>query len=255
MGAWPWILGGGAVVAGAVYYWMQRENRRPVIEHDGEPSGARTDTSTRADPLPGRWIWPLGVWRGRKPEISDGYASKRRTPTGQLSGHGGVDLMYRRRKEDPWRPGTPNGTPAFVMPDHRAALAASDGVVSFAANTPRGWTVIVDHAPRKLATYYTHLSTLLVSAGQKVKAGAPLGVIGADPLDGQHIAHLHFEIWRGSASDRFDPQPLMLASWEYLADPGDQPVLVARNVHVPRARRPLRARASTPPPSSHTHVL
>ena len=235
--------------------WRSRRRRRPAAEQDGEQSGARSETPTRADPLPGRWVWPLGVLRGRKPEISDGYSSKRRAPNGQLIDHGGVDLMYGRRKEDPWHPGTPNGTPTFVMPDHRAALAASDGVVSFAANTPRGGTVIIDHAPRKLATYYTHLSKLLVRAGQRVKAGAPLGVIGADPLDGQHLAHLHFETWRGGASDRFDPQPLMLAGWEYLADPGDQPVLVARNVQVPHARTSMRARAGTTPPSSHTHVL
>jgi murein DD-endopeptidase MepM/ murein hydrolase activator NlpD len=53
------------------------------------------------------------------------------------------------------------------MPDGRAALAASDGVVSFAANTPRGWTVIIDHAPRKLSTYYTHLSALRVTRGKR----------------------------------------------------------------------------------------
>ncbi|TMQ06789.1 MAG: M23 family metallopeptidase [Deltaproteobacteria bacterium] len=169
------------------------------------------------------------------------YDSKRRAPSGQVIGHGGVDLMYRRRPEDPWRAGTPNGTPGFVMPDHRAALAASDGVVSFAANTPHGWTVIIDHAPRKLATYYTHLSALLVAAKDKVSAGTPIGIIGADPLDGQRVVHLHFETWRGGASDRFDPQPFMRATWEHLPDPGDQPVLVARNVRSPSSRVPVRA--------------
>jgi hypothetical protein len=95
--------------------------------------------------------------------------------------------MYRRRPEDPWKAGTPNGTPNFVMPDHRAALAASDGVVWSAAQTARGWTIVIDHAPRKLATYYTHLSSLLVRAKQSVTAGTPLGIIGADPLDGERI--------------------------------------------------------------------
>ncbi|TMQ12301.1 MAG: M23 family metallopeptidase [Deltaproteobacteria bacterium] len=114
-------------------------------------------------------------------------------------------------------------------------------MVSFAANTPHGWTVIIDHAPRKLATYYTHLSALLVAAKDKVSAGTPIGIIGADPLDGQRVVHLHFETWRGGASDRFDPQPFMRATWEHLPDPGDQPVLVARNVRSPSSRVPVRA--------------
>jgi hypothetical protein len=56
--------------------------------------------------------------------------------------------------------------------------------------------------------------------------------------------HLHFEVWRGGASDRFDPQPFMLGSWEYLPDPGDQsPVLVARNAQpgAPAYGVPVRA--------------
>jgi murein DD-endopeptidase MepM/ murein hydrolase activator NlpD len=116
------------------------------------------------------------------------------------------------------------------MPDHRAALAASDGVVWSAAKTPRGWSVVIDHEPRKLATYYTHLASVLVTAKQTVSAGTPIGIIDADPLDDQHIKHLHFEIWHGRASDRFDPQWIIETTLEYLPDPGDLPrPLVARN--------------------------
>jgi murein DD-endopeptidase MepM/ murein hydrolase activator NlpD len=227
MRALPWILGGGTVAAG-LYYWIRRESDKP--EPEREPDRPTKPTKPEDAPLPGRWVWPVGVWQGRKPEISDGFSSKRRTPAGDIITHGGVDIMYRRQPGDTWLTGTPNGTRNFVMPNARPALAASDGVVWFAANTPRGWTMIIDHAPRKLATYYTHLSSLLVTTKQKVSAGTPLGIIGADPLDGEHIMHLHFEVWRGGASDRFDPQPLMQANWEYLPDPGDQsPVPVARN--------------------------
>jgi hypothetical protein len=42
--------------------------------------------------------------------------------------------------------------------------------------------------------------------------------------------HLHFELWRGGASDRFDPQKLIETTWEYVPDPGDLPrVIVSRN--------------------------
>ena len=200
--ALPWILGGGAAAV-AVYFWQRGRG----AEHDSSkgsstapahggtgatPAAAASSgqSALPSGPLPGRWVWPVGIWQGRKPEISDGFATRRRLPNGELVTHGGVDFMYRRRSGDPWKAGTPNGTPNFVMPDHRAALAASEGVVWSAANTPRGWTVVVDHGPRKLATYYTHLSSLLVAVKQPVSAGTPLGIIGADPLDGEHVMHL-----------------------------------------------------------------
>ena len=241
----PWILGGGAAAV-AVYFWQRGREADKPTDHN-KSSGSSTppapdnsapdkgatpssDGSTsRSEPLPGRWVWPVGVWQGRKPEISDGFASRRRLPSGEVVTHGGVDIMYRRRPGDPWKPGSPNGTANFVMPNHRAALAASDGVVWSAVKTARGCAVTVDHGPRKLATYYTHLSSLLVTAKQPVTAGTPLGIIGADPLDGEHIVHLHFEVWRGER-DRFDPQRVIETSWEYVPDPGDLPrILVARN--------------------------
>src|SRR5439155_21636546 len=102
-------------------------------------------------------------------------------------------------------------------------------LVVFAANTPRGWSVKIDHAPRKLTTYYTHLSSLLVSKDQFIAAGTPIGIIGGDPLDAAHLMHLHFELWRGGSSDRVDPGPFM-SSWEYLRDPAESTApLVARN--------------------------
>jgi murein DD-endopeptidase MepM/ murein hydrolase activator NlpD len=239
--ALPWILGGGAAAV-AIYLWQRG---RKATAHDlpgaassappggAAPKGAGSsgNATRQLEPLPGRWAWPVGVWNDRKPAISDGFDGVRREPRSNRSvEHGGVDIMYRRLPGDPWRAGTPNGTPGWVMPDHRAALAASDGVVWSAERTPRGWSVVIDHAPRKLATYYTHLSCVLVKAKQAVSAGAPIGVIGADPLDGQHIKHLHFEVWRGGASDRFDPQRVIETSWEHLPDPGDFPrPLVARN--------------------------
>jgi hypothetical protein len=209
MSAWPWILLGGGAAAAGIYLWT-RDDR-----HDEEP-------------LPGRWVWPLGIWRGRKPEISDGFASNRRSEKGDVIRHGGVDLMYRRVAGDKCLPGTPNGSRNYVMPDHRAALAAADGVASFAENTPRGWTVILDHASQKLSTYYTHLSQLVIVPKQTVLAGQPIGIIGADPLDAEHLMHLHLEVWRGGRKNAVDPEPLMRI-WDFVPDPGDLPAaLVAK---------------------------
>jgi murein DD-endopeptidase MepM/ murein hydrolase activator NlpD len=249
MRALPWILGGGAGAL-AAYYWTRRDRSEPaqrtsgntsdapIATHDqvpGRTASSSAATSAPTEPLPGRWVWPVGVWRGRKPEISDGFDTTRTLPSGQVVKHGGVDIMYRRKPSDPWKAGTTNAVRDWVMPDHRAALAASDGVVRYARNTPRGWSVVIDHAPNHLATYYTHMSSLLVSAKQAVRAGTPLGVIGADPLDAAHLMHAHFELWHGDYAGHFDPRRLMEKTWEYLPDPGDQSAqLVARNAK-PRA--------------------
>ena len=172
-------------------------------------------------------MWPVPQWNGRAPTISDGFGS----PRGNGQKHMGVDLMFAREPSDTLKAGTPNGTAHFVMPDGMTALAAADGVVWSAMKTPRGFAVVIDHGPLKVATFYQHLEKLLVTetanakSGERVRAGQPIGVIGADPLDGEHLKHLHFEFWRGGPKDAVDPAPLMRA-WETVGDPN---ALVARN--------------------------
>jgi len=210
MGALPWILGGGALAYVAT---------RMI--------GSTRDNSATPSPpsvpikLVGTWVWPLPRWNGRAPAISDGFSSPR--PGGIR--HGGVDLMFERTKADTFKAGSPNGTKAFVMPDHMLALAASDGRVRLAAATPRGLTVQLEHDD-KLVTYYTHLDELLVQrttgakSGERVRAGQPIGVVGADPQDAEHIKHLHFEIWLppGKPENRIDPEPLV-RNWPIAAIP------------------------------------
>ena len=138
--------------------------------------------------------------------------------------------MFTRVATDSYKAGTPNGSAHHVMPDGMTAIAASDGVVWSAMKTPRGYAVVIHHE-HGVATFYTHLEKLLVKetanakAGEHVLAGQPIGVIGADPLDGQHIKHLHFEIWLGGPKDAIDPAPL-IHTWESIAAPN---ALVARN--------------------------
>jgi murein DD-endopeptidase MepM/ murein hydrolase activator NlpD len=226
MSALPWIVGGGALATGA-YFLLRRD-------HVANPDPTATPASDV--PLSGRWAWPLGIWNGRHPEISDGFDGKRRTSTGTLIPHGGVDLMYRRQPADTWPVGSPNGSRGYVMPEHRAALAASGGVVEFAAHTPRGWSVVIDHQHAKVATYYTHMSELLVIPHQAVSSGQPIGLVGADPLDAAHLKHLHFELWRAPSRVHFDPQPFM-RTWDQLPDPGDMPhTLVASNTRNARKK-------------------
>lgn len=207
MSAWPFLVGGGL----AAYAWSQRDKH----------------ASSSAGPLPGRWVWPVPRWNGRAPVISDGFNS----PRPGLPRHGGVDIMFARLSSDTYKPGTPNGAKLHVMPDGLVAVAASDGVVWSALRTPQGFAVVIDHVPNKVATFYTHLERLLVApaspgrSGEKVRAGQALGIIGASPLDAEHLKHLHFEVWLGGPSDRIDPSALM-RTWDVVPDPN---ALVARN--------------------------
>ncbi|MGE0404025.1 MAG: peptidoglycan DD-metalloendopeptidase family protein [Kofleriaceae bacterium] len=155
----------------------------------------------------GTWVFPVPSLGDRPAVVSNPF---------KASAHLGVDIMFKRRDARDliavFPAGTSNGTPLFFIPDNLPALAASAGTVTFAANTPVGHTVIIQH-PNNWSTYYTHLSTLAVSKGQQVTAGQTLGTIGASPTDGQHLVHLHFEMWNGHRrSGAVDPAPY-LAAW------------------------------------------
>ena len=201
-----WLVGGGALAA---YLWTRQ----------------RAHTSTAkplpvSTPLTGRWVWPVASWNGRSPVISDGFGSPR--PGGAR--HGGVDVMFARLPGDALRAATPNGSKHHVMPDDIAVLAAADGVVWSAMKTPRGHAVVIDHAPHKVATFYAHLDTLLVTptsrgvSKQRVRAGQVIGTVGFSPLDSQKLKHLHFELWQGGPTNVIDPAPVM-RDWVVAPDP------------------------------------
>jgi hypothetical protein len=212
MRAWPWLVGGGALA-----YALTRKHGSSSLPHPQPLTGT----------IAGRWVWPVPRWNGRAPVISDGFNSSRPG----LARHGGVDIMFVRAPSDPYKQGTPNGTKMFVMPDDLVAVAASDGVVWSAGKMPTGFAVVLDHGPTKAATFYAHLEKLFIketahaASGERVRAGQPLGIIGASPTDAERLKHLHFELWLGGPNDRVDPAVLM-KSWKVIGDPG---ALVARN--------------------------
>lgn len=223
----PVVLGAGTIAA---YLWGRSRNSPPPVGKELDAfslpprttaSGSVSKEGTRAPltSLPGRWVWPVGIWHGRKPVISSPWG----TPRGHQT-HEGVDVMFRRLPSDPYAVGSPNGSKGFVLPDGVMGLAAADGIVWSAGWTPRGFSVVLDHG--SVATYYTHLETLLLTptararSGQRVTAGQPLGVVGYDPTDGRKLKHMHFALWRGGPRDAVDPERLMRA-WVMVEDPGN----------------------------------
>jgi murein DD-endopeptidase MepM/ murein hydrolase activator NlpD len=73
-------------------------------------------------------------------------------------------------------------------------LAAQAGQVIFAGWDPYGfgWAVKINHCGG-LATAYGHLQRVLVSAGQTVTPGQPIGLQGSSGLASG--THLHFMTW------------------------------------------------------------
>ncbi|MBW4084839.1 M23 family metallopeptidase [Paenibacillus sp. S150] len=79
-----------------------------------------------------------------------------------------------------------------LVSGNRTIKAADAGTVSFAGvQSGYGNVVIVDHH-NGYVTYYGHLSSISVSAGQKLEQGAQIGIMGST---GRSTGtHLHFEI-------------------------------------------------------------
>jgi murein DD-endopeptidase MepM/ murein hydrolase activator NlpD len=194
------LLGAGGAFATAAF----ASRRTPTKERN----------VTAPFPLSGLHVVPVPMFGEYVPTISNEWNPR--------AGHLGVDFMYPRKGRTDqlaaYPPHTPNGARDFFLPDGTRALAAADGVVRFAAPTPRGLSVILDHADGT-STYYTHLEALSVDrtssskGAQRVIAGQPLGVIGFDPLDAEKLKHLHFELWLGrSRGLATDPAPYV-AQW------------------------------------------
>ncbi len=140
------------------------------------------------------WVWPVPSWNGLLPQISQAFADPR---------HLGVDILYRVAGR-------------WTAPDDTPIIAANAGTVQRVTRSPRGWSVTIDHGP--VLSFYQHMQETTVKRGQRVAAGERLGSMGADPLDAQHVRHLHFELWQRVGADvaRLDPQPIM-APWSVLS--------------------------------------
>lgn len=188
-------------------------------------------------PLPGRWVWPVAKYNGRESVVSQGYnpsppTSPQQAALGRGAQHPGQDFFFRFKAgtDDQFQPGTVHrsGTvkkpSAFFMPDGIHVLAAHEGLIWSARLTGVGWTVIIDHSPLPLCTYYTHMSQLFVQettrglSGQRVVAGQSLGIVGGNPNTADKLMHLHFEMWvNGGATMHTDPAPFQKTPmWEHL---------------------------------------
>ena len=91
-------------------------------------------------------------------------------------------------------------------PQGTEVRAASDGVVVYAGNEPKGYgnLILVRH-PGGFVTAYAHASKLLVKADDTVSRGQVIAMSGKTDSGGTPL--LHFEIRKGATP--VDPMPYL----------------------------------------------
>lgn len=102
--------------------------------------------------------------------------------------HKGIDLAARK------------GTTVFAAADGRVSVAES----GLSQNPGAGKHLLIDHA-QESQTFYSHLDSLLVGAGQLVQAGEKIALVGDTGVSTG--PHLHFEI--RTAQGAVNPQSLI----------------------------------------------
>jgi murein DD-endopeptidase MepM/ murein hydrolase activator NlpD len=171
------------------------------------------------------WVWPVPTLQTKDgvmypAVISDGVGSPRGAGV-----HRGVDIMYKRRSQADRPEFRAHGTRMFFAPTGMVPiLAAHDGTIWSAGQTPRGWTVVLDHG-KPFASYYTHMTALAVAPHARgkntvtgeptqVRAGDVIGLMGFDPMDKSQTTHLHFSVAHDGPPEQnaVDPADAM-ATW------------------------------------------
>lgn len=101
--------------------------------------------------------------------------------------HGEIVHNFSKAKQNPY-----DGI-GIKAPLGEKVLAAQNGQVLFVGDdgTRFGLLVIVEHKD-PFITVYTQLDKALVKAGQNLKKGQPLGLVGKS--GGAKFAHLHFQV-------------------------------------------------------------
>jgi murein DD-endopeptidase MepM/ murein hydrolase activator NlpD len=145
------------------YNYLESADKLAISNHRSRRFG----TQIKAQPS----LWPV---EGR---LMDGFAKRTDPFSGEGAFHTGVDIS------------APTGT---------AVRNTADGIVVQAEMVAGGYgrLVIIDHGGG-LQTYYAHLSRIVVHAGQELRRGEILGMVGTS---GKTTApHLHYEVRVGGS--------------------------------------------------------
>lgn len=95
----------------------------------------------------------------------------------------------------------------LTAPEGEPIKAVLEGTVVFASWTPEQGKVIQVQHPQGFLSVYKHSSVLLKDAGQKVRTGDPIAIIGNTGTITTG-PHLHFELWH--KGNPVDPEKVMV---------------------------------------------
>ena len=119
------------------------------------------------------FLWPIASSH----RVTSPFGWRTHPITGRQNLHGGIDIA------------APNGTPI---------MASKAGVVVISQyGSSYGNYVVISH-PDGTRTLYAHMSQRNVSAGDTVRQGQTVGLVGSTGSSTGN--HLHFETWTGSSS-------------------------------------------------------
>ena len=251
------LVGGGALLLLSMSGGKSKPSTPSTPSTPSVPTLPRDPRPPLADRIraAGRWFWPLPTIQVAGtpgytyvPTVSDGFHESR-------ADHDGVDIMYKRQlptdtkwkvgQKRPWDiekyPTPPQGTKWFFCPLGTQVRAFAAGYVWTAAETARGWNVLIDHGT--YTSYYQHLRRLTIPGlptsdapiklGKNVATGAKVPIVangvigeaGQDPSQGASSpVHLHFELadyLTNSAGQNVrivhDPAPILQAAERWIA--------------------------------------
>lgn len=177
----------GTPACAPVYSETAPPPARVLVEHPAIPSPPAREERALERAL-GALVWPLAA--DGTALLSSSYGNRVRAGSGDPRFHGGLDLR------------APGGTPVYA--------AAAGMVVESGASGAYGNVVVVDHGGG-LRTLYAHHQRNLVRAGDRVRRGQPIALVGhTGNATGDH---LHFEVrWKDGTVDPRVVLPRLSAS-------------------------------------------
>lgn len=153
---------------------------------------------------------------GRKPLVTSAYYTKNPSRANPDRPHRGVDFFYRYdgAVDPPVKIGDGGRDSKYWVPEDGVAVAVAAGRVcssKFVGSSGTGHRAWIEHDGGYFSGYF-HLRGLMVSPGEVVEMGAPIGVISHNPMDSD-ARHLHFEVYWGDLAayprGSFDPEVLL----------------------------------------------
>lgn len=136
-------------------------------------SGISSSSGSQTTASASGFLWPIASSH----RVTSPFGWRTHPITGRQNLHGGIDIA------------APNGTPI---------MASKAGVVVISQyGSSYGNYVVISH-PDGTRTLYAHMSQRNVSAGDTVRQGQTVGLVGSTGSSTGN--HLHFETWTGSSS-------------------------------------------------------